>query len=575
MRRHRVVAGATLALAATLACDDDPASSLTVAAAGGSGQVDTVGRALATPYSVFVTDPGGAPAAGIVVTWTVVSGGGSIGAISPTNAAGIGTAIHTLGTAAGPQAVRAAVSGATGSPVTFTSTALAAAPATLVKAAGDAQTAGTGQSLAVPLGVLARDAYGNPTRDWAVAWARVAGSGTLAASQTMTDATGIARVGYTLGTAGTDTITAALVSGALGPVRFTATAVAQLTLVAQVAIPANYGIHDTFVRDGLAFVSAWDTGIRIFDVGNGMSGGSPSSPQIVSPTTPVNNAHNAWWFHNPNTSDKKYLFVGEEGPGSVGSSSSGDVHVLDVSNLAAPVEVASYRMSGAGTHNFWMDEQAEILYAAYYDGGVVALDVSGTLAGDLAARELWRLQPGGAGNTYTWGVQLHNGSLYATDMLSGFWQLRATAPPGVLAGGNNVLERYGSDLWVHGGYAYTGTWGFRNASGNAVKIWRLDAGGAPVLADSIIVAGIGTVSDIEVSPDGKLLMFSAEGGGEAGLHLYGLTDPARPTFVARALVSTGLHTATFGTIGSRLYAFAAKNPSSPALMIYDVTGLAP
>jgi hypothetical protein len=142
-------------------------------------------------------------------------------------------------------------------------------------------------------------------------------------------------------------------------------------------------------------------------------------------------AHNAWWFHNPNTGQRRYLFVGQEGPGQLGASSSGDIHVLDVSNLAAPVEVASYRMSGtalpAGTHNFWMDEAAEILYAAYYNGGVVALDVSGTLQGDLASRELARIHPGGD-STYVWGVQLHAGSVYATDMLSGLFQPGSREP---------------------------------------------------------------------------------------------------------------------------------------------------
>ena len=46
-------------------------------------------------------------------------------------------------------------------------------------------------------------------------------------------------------------------------------------------IPKFYGIHDTYVRDGLAFVFAWNTGVIIYDVGNGMSGGSPSSPVEV------------------------------------------------------------------------------------------------------------------------------------------------------------------------------------------------------------------------------------------------------------------------------------------------------
>jgi hypothetical protein len=201
--------------------------------------------------------------------------------------------------------------------------------------------------------------------------------------------------------------------------------------VASVPIPANYGIHDTYVRDGLAFVFAWNTGVIIYDVGNGMSGGSPGAPQEVSRLVTSANGvaggaavHNGWWFHNPNTEERRYLFIGQEGPSTIGAASSGDIHVVDVSNLAAPAEVAFFHLDGAGTHNFWMDEQAEILYAAYYNGGVVALDVSGTLSGNLSDRLIARVVPGGAGNTFIWGVQLANGSLYASDMLSGLWQLR-------------------------------------------------------------------------------------------------------------------------------------------------------
>jgi hypothetical protein len=107
----------------------------------------------------------------------------------------------------------------------------------------------------------------------------------------------------------------------------------------------------------------------------------------------------------------------------VGGAASGDIHVVDVSALGAPREVATFSVAGAGTHNFWMDEQAEVLYAAYYNAGIVAIDVSGDLSGDLAIREIARIQPGGTANTFTWGVQLYQGSVYAVDMLSGFWQL--------------------------------------------------------------------------------------------------------------------------------------------------------
>jgi hypothetical protein len=200
---------------------------------------------------------------------------------------------------------------------------------------------------------------------------------------------------------------------------------------ATVPIPPNYGIHDTYVREGLAFVFAWNTGVIIYDVGNGVRGGSPAQPAEVSRLVTSDNGvaggpqvHNGWWFHNAATGERRYLFIGQEGPAVVGAQSSGDIHVVDVSDLTAPREVAFFHLEGAGTHNFWMDEQAQILYAAYYDGGVVALDVSGVLEGDLSDRLISRIQPGGPDNTFVWGVQLSNGSLYASDMLSGLWQLR-------------------------------------------------------------------------------------------------------------------------------------------------------
>jgi hypothetical protein len=203
-----------------------------------------------------------------------------------------------------------------------------------------------------------------------------------------------------------------------------------IALTSSTPIPEFYGIHDTFVRDGLAFVFAWNTGVIIYDVGNGIRNGTPELPVEVSRLVTSSNGvaggaavHNGWWFHNPVTNEQRYLFIGQEGNGVIGSRSSGDIHVVDVADLEHPEEVAFFHLDGAGTHNFWMDEQRQILYAAYYNAGVVALDVSGTLSGDLSDRLLAQSRPGGEGNTYTWGVQLSGGSLYAIDMLSGLWQL--------------------------------------------------------------------------------------------------------------------------------------------------------
>jgi hypothetical protein len=101
----------------------------------------------------------------------------------------------------------------------------------------------------------------------------------------------------------------------------------------------------------------------------------------------------------------------------------------------------------------------------------------------------------------------------------------------------------------------------------------LSGSGAPVAVDSILVSGVGAVSDVEVSADGKLLLFSTESGPSSGFWFYSLADPAHPAFAGKYLVSSGVHTATFADMGGRLYAFGAKNPSGAALIILDVTSL--
>lgn len=472
--------------------------------------------------------------------------------------------------------------------------------ATIAELDGNNQQGLAASTLPAPLRAVVTDASGQPVAGVTVSWSVTAGGGTLSAESSSSDASGVAATTLTLGpVAGVQTVSAAASGLAGSPVSFTETAIVTATgdsisVAATIPIPANYGMHDTYVRDGLAFAFAWNTGVRIYDVGNGMVGGSPAAPVLVGSLVTsgsVDDAdpsvHNGWWFHNPATQEARYLFVGQEGSGSIGTSSRGDVHVVDVSDLAHPVEVASFHhapVNGqpAGVHNFWMDEAHAILYAAYYNAGVVALDVSGTLSGDLSSRVIAEIQPGGAGNTYTWGVMLApDGALYASDMLSGFWRLRLqNGSFSVLGGGNNVPERLTSDLWVHGSAAYTGTWGTRGAnSGNQVKVWDVSSG-VPVGKTPVTIANIGTVSDLEVSADGRWMAVTTEYGGGGGLYLYSLADPFAPALITSYPVADpagGLHTGTIATINGRTYVFAARDPlpTGPAMMIFDVTDVIP
>ncbi len=62
-------------------------------------------------------------------------------------------------------------------------------------------------------------------------------------------------------------------------------------------IEGSSGAYDVYVRDGLAFVSHWDAGLVILDVGNGIAGGSPTNPVEVSRVqTEGGNTNSAWYW---------------------------------------------------------------------------------------------------------------------------------------------------------------------------------------------------------------------------------------------------------------------------------------
>lgn len=175
-------------------------------------------------------------------------------------------------------------------------------------------------------------------------------------------------------------------------------------------------LHDVYVRDGLAFLSHWDAGLIILDVGNGISGGSPTDPVEVSRIAGLGGqTHNAWYW--PETG---YVFVGEEDFGTPGY-----MHVVDASDLTNPVEVASYRIAGDAPHNFWLDEDRAILYMAWYSQGLNAIDVSGRLVGSLELQgRLIAQSIYNGGITDTWAPQLHDGYVFVSDINSGIWKLQ-------------------------------------------------------------------------------------------------------------------------------------------------------
>lgn len=93
------------------------------AGASGDGQTGAPGAVLG-PFSIQLTNNGD-PVQGTIVNWTVASGTGTLDVpTSVTDASGLASATLTLGLAVGQTTVRATATGANGSPVTFTGTAV-------------------------------------------------------------------------------------------------------------------------------------------------------------------------------------------------------------------------------------------------------------------------------------------------------------------------------------------------------------------------------------------------------------------------------------------------------------------
>src|SRR5688572_3029219 len=192
----------------------------------------------------------------------------------------------------------------------------------------------------------------------------------------------------------------------------------------------NRVLHDIFVKDGIAYLSYWDDGLVILDLGGAGKGGTPTEPLFVSRIYyPEGNTHTAWRW-------KDYVFVGDEiFPANWDMDkpieARGYIHVVDVSDIENPVEVAKYEVPEAGAHNIWMEDDQETLYLAYYQAGLRALDVSGELRGDLYAqgREVDRYS-----TTTNEGVVLPNAPFAATVMLKD---------------GRIFTVDFNSGLWIH------------------------------------------------------------------------------------------------------------------------------
>jgi hypothetical protein len=207
-------------------------------------------------------------------------------------------------------------------------------------------------------------------------------------------------------------------------------------------------LHDVDVRDGLAYLSYWNEGLVILDVGNGMKRGSPSNPTLVSQfkydfdaiyrdviasSGPgyMRGTHTAW-RHGRYVflTDEVWPATGVQGARDLAAGRAyGRMHVVDVSDIERPRIVAWYEPDHGGAHYLWIS--GDTLWLGAYQAGLRVFDIGGELMGDLRAqgREIAHLNTADrdgrvVNSPMTWGVVVRDGLAYVNDMHNGLWIVR-------------------------------------------------------------------------------------------------------------------------------------------------------
>jgi hypothetical protein len=207
-------------------------------------------------------------------------------------------------------------------------------------------------------------------------------------------------------------------------------------------------VHDVWVHDGLAYSAEWETGIVVVDVGNGEWGGSIENPVFVTSFPLTTGSTHAVFPYYQESTGRFLLIVGDErvqrnglawqgsgpdhrqqydpatGKGGYPRATSGYTQIVDFTDPMNPVQLARYEASEYGTHNMWVED--DVLYQAYYEGGVRMVDISGDLMGNLytQGRELAvykAYDPLGyiPNSAAAWGVMPWKGHIFFADINSG------------------------------------------------------------------------------------------------------------------------------------------------------------
>ena len=179
-----------------------------ITAVSGSAQNVQAGQPVPAPLVVQVTDANNQPVANTLVSFTINSGGGKLSqALDTTDASGNAAVTWTVGTSLGNGRVQARAQFVT-APADFDVTINPGPPALIAQASGPVGATASGFETADSIAIKVTDNFDNPIVGQAVTFSVVAGGGSVSATSKTTGTDGVARIAWTAGNAGAQTLRA-------------------------------------------------------------------------------------------------------------------------------------------------------------------------------------------------------------------------------------------------------------------------------------------------------------------------------------------------------------------------------
>jgi alpha-tubulin suppressor-like RCC1 family protein len=523
--------------------ETDPTRIVSLSLVSGGSQTGFVGALLPDPLVVRAIDQDGQPVSGIVITWSVVTGGGVVTPADGTSDAdGLTSTSFRLGSTLGTQSVRALIAGSNSTPITFNATATAAPASMIAIASGDNQTGVVQTQLPADLTVKVTDAFGNAKEGITVFYNILLGNGTLSAATAQSDAAGLARVKWTLGPLASTQRVSAQIPGAV-PVIFDATGTPAAPAIVTVVSGNNQSAPPgALLQDSLVIrvTDQYENPVRDVTVAWTVTAANGSVSPIGGKTDAVGRLATAWTL-GPTGGPKEARAV---------------VQGLPPATFMAGATIVFANVMAGGRHTCALDEGGVAYCWGFNDAGQLGIGSVTPGSGPVFANLFPNPVVGGltfargasgashgcavtiASSPYCWGLaasgQLGNGQSGADLKVPSPAAVDLPETQAVTAGGAHTCALKVSGKLFCWGSNDQGRLGV----GSAAPLFSLPQAVAPGLNFASVAAG--ALHTCAVSTTGLLYCWGSNTSGQAGLGAAaGANVPTQVTGSAYAQVVAG------------------------------------